>query len=227
MIVMPANATGAKVGYVARQYEQSPARLGHLNSPGSRKGPYPFLPYALDNGAFPAWSNGIAWQPDPWLELLDWSASSGQKPLWCLVPDVVGDRERTLEGWRQWSPRAAAYGWPLAFAAQDGMTPADVPSEASVVFLGGTTEWKWSHLTEWCMAFPRVHVGRVNGIRGLRLCAAAGAESCDGTYYSRKSHQWNQLLHFLAEQAGERPIDAQASLSFAPSDVETESGSRW
>ncbi len=211
MIVMPANATGIRVGYVARRYEAAPSRLGHLFSPGAQTGPHAFMPYALDNGAYGCWTAKSPFDVPAWQKLLDWSANSGQRPLWALVPDSVGNRAETLRMWAEYEPVARSYAWPLAFAAQDGMTFDDVPSGADVVFLGGSTGWKWDSLFAWCARFPRVHVGRVNGLRQLRLCARAGANSCDGTGFGRTTRQWLELERFLAEQAGEASIQENES----------------
>jgi hypothetical protein len=115
------------------------------------------------------------------------TASRHPRPLWVVVPDVVADREATLEKWAAWSPRVREVlpHVPLAFAVQDGMTPADVPTDADVVFVGGTYNWKWRNLTTWTGNFPRVHVARVNGEKNLWQCYEAGAESCDGTGWMR------------------------------------------
>jgi len=214
MIVMPANASGMLVGYIARQYENAPARLGHLHSPGrTPPGPWPWMPYVLDNGAFPAFANKRPWDVSAWRELVAWAANTGQSPLWALVPDVVADAKATIQQWAVYSAELGERGWPLAFAAQDGMEPRDVPGGASVVFLGGSTEWKWAHLTEWACAFPgRLHVGRVNGLRQLRLCADVGVQSCDGTGFSRTARQMGQLRTFLAEMNGEQKRDDQLLL---------------
>lgn len=72
----------------------------------------------------------------------------------------------------------------------------------------------------------RLHVGRVNGLRQLRLCADIGAASCDGTGFGRAVRQWNELETFLAEMNGERQRDAQTCASFDPSDAETDPGLR-
>ncbi len=201
--------------------------LGHLYSPGGEAGPFPFMPYALDNGAFPAWTNGRAWEPQPWLDLLGWARQSGQRPLWVLVPDVVGDRAATIAAWHRWAPVAAAYGWPLAFAAQDGMSFDDVPADAAVVFLGGSTEWKWASVSAWCARFPRVHVGRVNTYRWLRVCEDAGAESVDGTGWFRgRNAQVEGLKQWLREASGESARTIQTSLSFDDSGDPTAPGSR-
>ena len=199
---MVANQTSVTTGYLAGRYL---GQVGHLYSPGGQRGPWSFLPYALDNGAFSAHLAGAAWESAPWLALLEWARLSGRDPRWVLVPDVVGDSKGTLRAWDQWAPTAARYGWPLAFAVQDGMIVADVPAEASVVFVGGSTSWKWRTVAQWCRDFERVHVGRVNSYRRLWQCADAGAESTDGTGFMRGDQkQMRGLEAFLAEQAGER-----------------------
>lgn len=48
---MPANSTGWFFHSLARET----SRLGHLFSPGAQRGPWPWFPYALDNGAFSCW----------------------------------------------------------------------------------------------------------------------------------------------------------------------------
>ncbi len=199
MMVMPSNQSGTRVGYLAGRY---PGQLGHLFSPGFQRGPWQFLPYALDNGAFGCWKNRTEWPEQPWLELLLWAQKAKQDPLWVLIPDAVQNREWTLARWRMHSPTAKECGWPLAFAVQDGMTPADVPPDAAVVFIGGGDEFKWGTLEMWCREFPRVHVGRVNGYAGLEKCLRAGAESCDGTGWFRGDESQSQgLERFLCEQA--------------------------
>lgn len=195
MLVMPSNNNGIQIGHLAGKY---PGKLGHLYSPGGQRGPYRFMPYALDNGAYGAFMRNEKWNSKAWLDLLHWAKMSGQAPLWTLVPDVVGDRARTLDAWEIWSPVAAKYGWPLAFAVQDGMTILDVPKGTHVVFVGGSTEWKWKTAASWCKAFRRVHIGRVNTFQKLVLCEEMGAESVDGTGWTRGDQkQWNGLVAWL------------------------------
>lgn len=182
MMVMPSNNGKAVVHYWAGVF---PGLLGHLYGLDGFRGPFPWLPYALDNGAFPAFTKGQAWDADGFLRLLDRAAASAQPPRWVAVPDVVGNREATLERWHEWAPRVRAYGWPLAFVVQDGMQPADVPDSAAVVFVGGSTRWKRRTVPMWCREFPRVHVGRINTERWLWYCDRHGAESCDGTGWMR------------------------------------------
>ena len=70
MMVMIANRSGVEVGYLAGRY---PGVLGHLYSPGAQRGPWPFLPYALDNGRYGAWAK-IEWLSTEWRDY-----SGGQK----------------------------------------------------------------------------------------------------------------------------------------------------
>lgn len=193
------------LGWLAGRY---PGRIGWLLSPSGWRMPHRWMPYALDNGAYPAWNNNQPWDREAFLNLL--RTASGYfltgtikaAPLWIVVPDVVADREATIERWHEWGPELRYFGWPLAFAVQDGMTQADVPGDADVIFVGGTTEWKWRTMWQWCQDNPRVHVGRVNGYGGLWDCHDAGAESCDGTGWFRgDQEQLAGLERYLDESA--------------------------
>ena len=207
MIVMVSNQTSVTTGYLAGRYV---GRIGNLYAPGGQRGPWSFLPYSLDNGAYSAFLAKTEWQPDAWIKLLEWAKLSGRDPLWTLVPDVVGDRLGTLRAWEKWAPVTASYGWPLAFAVQDGMVPSDVPAEASVIFVGGSTAWKWRTVSMWCENFPSVHVGRVNTYRRLWQCHDAGAKFCDGTGWMRGDQkQLRGLMTYLAESSGERRRSVQ------------------
>lgn len=195
-MVMVANRTGVEVGYMAGRY---PGTLGHLYSPGSERGPFPFLPYALDNGAYIAFNHGTEWSEGEWRHMLRWSALSGQCPLWALVPDVVANREATLEKWERYASEIRAFGFRPALAIQDGMAFSDIPSDDCVLFLGGSTEWKEDAIGPWCEKFPgRVHVGRVNTWRRLWKCYQAGAVSVDGTgWFTKKGGQAADLIRFI------------------------------
>jgi hypothetical protein len=182
MLVMPTNNSGIQIGYLCGKY---PGRLGWLISPGGWRRPPSWMPYALDNGAFGAWLNKREWDEQAFIDLLD-RTRYVPRPLWVAVPDVVADAEATKARWHEWSQRIReVIKTPLAFVVQDGMTVADVPDDADVLFVGGSTEWKWRNLKMWTDAHPRVHVGRVNSERLLWMAHDAGAESCDGTGWMR------------------------------------------
>ncbi len=195
-MVMVANRTGVEVGYLAGRY---PGLLGHLYSPGAERGPYPFLPYALDNGAYVAWENQVPWNEGEWRWMINWAALSGQPPLWAIVPDVVADRSATLTQYKKYAPVIRAFGFRPALAVQDAMTFDDVPDAECVLFLGGTTDWKEKAIVPWCTRFPgRVHVGRVNTWRRLWKCYEAGASSVDGTgWFTKRGGQAADLIRFI------------------------------
>ncbi len=204
MIVMPANNTGYTVGYLHGRY----GGLGWLwtATVDSGRTPDPRWPYAIDNGIYAAYVNGNRWDYRAFLLGGRRIVSAGRQrhhlPRWIAVPDRVGNRGYTLRRWARWAPILRPLGIPLAFVVQDGMSVADVPAEAAVIFVGGSTAWKERTLGLWCDSFPRVHVGRVNGYRMLRACADAGAESCDGSGWFRgDQQQLAKLERFLAEQA--------------------------
>ena len=192
MIVMPANSTKWSVHCIARET----GRLGHLFSPEANRGPYPWLPYALDNGAFSCWDmrenvfddNKWSEMLPKWKRLVFWAQCQELKPLWAIVPDVVGDAKRTLERWAEYAPILQEASIPLALAVQDGMEKDDVRDLAiqpDVICVGGTTDWKWATVEKWCRCFDRVHLLRCNSPTKLYELEAMGVESCDGTGWMR------------------------------------------
>ena len=193
MLVMVSNNSKGIVHHLATKY---PGSIGHLYSPGGWSNPVPWLPFALDNGAFVAFKNKTEWDADKFLTMCDKTLSAPTPPRWVLVPDVVCDRVATIERWCEWSEKLRRFKWPMAFAVQDGMTPDDVPKSAEVVFVGGSTEWKRSTIHRWVGSFRRVHVGRINTIDWLIYCERMGVESVDGTgWYHHK--QMDQLVRWL------------------------------
>lgn len=201
MMVMPSSHSSALIHYWIGQGHP----LGWLFGPQSaaKKKLRPWIKYACDNDAFTAWVAKTPWNESAFFDMLENLTDEPTKPLWVLVPDVVADKRATLTSWYRYAPRVAEYGWPLAFAVQDGMTPSDVPENADVVFIGGTTEWKWRNLQTFCNAFPRVHCGRVNTTDRLWRCADLGCESVDGTKWFRRgveSHYMTELEQFFKGQ---------------------------
>ena len=201
MMVMPADNSSFLVGWIAGTF---PGRVGWLlNACCWRQNPRVEMPWAMDNGAFGAWAQKRQWDESAFYAkaLMPWRPA----PLWVAVPDVVMDRAATLANWERHAPRLT--GKTLAFVVQDGMTAADVPSNASVVFVGGSTEWKWRTVRGWCADFPRVHVGRVNTERLLWMAHDAGAESCDGTGWMRgdKARVVGLLRYLEQSSNGGRP----------------------
>lgn len=192
MVMWPANFGSA---FKSMQHTW-PHRLGWLIGPSYWARPWEGLAYALDNDAYICFRNGIEWNEKEWLKMLDKASKLPLKPLWAIVPDVVGNREKTIQRWHLHKHQLESRGIPKAFAVQDRMEISDVPADADVVFVGGTTAWKWGTVHQWCANFPRVHIGRVRTKR-LTLCHHIKAESCDGSGWFRNGQNGRQvrLLH--------------------------------
>ncbi len=190
-----------------------PGRVGVLVGPSyhrklkMRK----WMPFALDNDAFISFTSGQPWNVALWREMLQWARMTGQKPLWTLVPDVVADREATLKNWTRYAPEAASFGWPLAFAVQDGMTPADVPSDADVIFVGGSDGFKYRTLPIWTDEFEDVHVGRVNEVYRLQTCQRLRVKSADGSGWFKDTRRMSDLERWMNDETEEHP-----ELTYAP-----------
>ena len=197
---MPSNNTGRAVAALSDAY---PGRIGNLHTPDSVRKPKP-VPYALDNAVYGAWSNDREWNSEKYYKALDFYDPNICR--WTVVPDWVSDKNLTLERWSKHWRGIKDRGYTLAFAVQDGMTPSDVPEKAEVIFVGGSTEWKWKTMPIWCREFERVHAARVNTYRLLWMAHECGAESCDGTGFTRGDQkQWNGLVEYLEESTKGRP----------------------
>lgn len=152
------------------------------------------MPWALDNGAWPAFAQGIEWDEAAFLRALD---RYGPGADFIVVPDIVGDGPASLARTREWLPRLLARAdlgdVRLLIAVQDGMTFADIEplltSPRIGIFIGGSTEWKIAAIEPWGRWAKGlglyVHCGRVNTARRIALCAAGGIDSIDGTSATR------------------------------------------
>ena len=183
MLILCGNHQSLTFGYWAGKY---PGRIGWLLGPiNSKLGVPPWMPYALDNDAYICHCHGRRWDEHKWLSFLDRQRLNPCRPRWALVPDVVCNREKTLERWDKYHGEVIRRGMRPAFAVQDGMTPEDVPAKAEVVFIGGSTSWKMRSIPVYTQKFSCVHVGRINTPKNLASCQAAGVESVDGSGWMR------------------------------------------
>jgi len=157
-------------------------RLGFMNTPQMQNEMPVDVTWGADNGRFAApefYSNHryLAWL-------------RRQRPARCLfatAPDVVGSHGATLELSRPVLPMIRAAGYPPAFVAQDGWDEDTTPwDDFDVLFVGGTTSFKLGAGGEAIAVArargKRVHMGRVNSFTRLRVAAALGCESADGTF---------------------------------------------
>jgi hypothetical protein len=136
--------------------------------------------WAMDNGCFVGLDAGA------FVRMLE-AFHKHDGCLFVTAPDVVGDAAATLRYWPFWSRLIRGLGRPVAFVAQDGITPERVPwPEMDALFIGGTTAFKESRAVVSLAAYAKarglwVHVGRVNSRRRFAICARFGADSTDGT----------------------------------------------
>ena len=177
-----------------------PGRIGVLLTPGAKRISNE-VPFVLDNGRFSARKGGH-WSAKSFRKLLELAAESERSPRWIVVPDVVGDGKATLLEWNRWTERLEPFGWSLALAVQDGMIPDDVRALdrlPDVVFVGGTTKWKWLRARDWCSGFDRVHIGRVGTVAGLWRAQRVGAESSDSNVWRPVGRHLIELRKYLEE----------------------------
>lgn len=159
--------------------------IGLLIQPGTKQyakriAAYPT--FAIDNGCFAAktYVGDAAYLA--WLDTLPRTA------LFATAPDVVGDAAATIERSAPMLSKIRALGFAVAFVAQDGLEDLETPWDSfDVLFIGGSTEWKLSpaakQLTDEAhRRGKRVHMGRVNSGKRLRLADLWRCETADGTF---------------------------------------------
>lgn len=138
--------------------------------------------FAADNGCF---VQADKYSDDgflAWLDQLDREAC-----LFATAPDVVGDAVGTRKRAYRMLPRIRELGFKAAFVVQDGETVDQIRwDEMDAIFVGGSTEWKLSQAAADIVAEAKrkgkwVHMGRVNSYKRMRLAAAIGCDSVDGT----------------------------------------------
>jgi len=204
MMIMPSNHNSLRMGYWRGKGYNAGWLISQPIAKTNIKDYNDIMPYALDNGRFACWSAGKEWDVGAYMEMLDHCKLLPVKPIWAIVPDVVADKNATLEDWKKWSEIIKSkYRYKLAFAVQDGMTKKDVPIDADVVFVGGSFEWKWRTAQMWCSEFQRVHIARVNTIKRVWKCHDWGAESIDGTGWFRdgaNNHRMRVLEDYFQQK---------------------------
>jgi len=174
MIIFYANCSNK----ITRELHIShPDKIGQMMSPTSGFG-VPKGIYAIDNGAFTKFNEQVFFQ------MLN-KALKYHPPLFVCCPDVVGCRDRTIALWQYYKEEVKAFGFPVAFVAQDGCVPKDIPSDCDWIFVGGFDPWKMANAEKFVGLGKPVHVGRVNGMLRYRQCKIIGVDSVDGSGWFR------------------------------------------
>lgn len=155
--------------------------------------------YAIDNGAWTAFTRGQPWREDLFTALL---ARHGDGADFIVVPDIVGTGAASLSRSAEWLPRlkSAHPCVPLLVPVQDGMRLDDLRElvgNGVGIFVGGTTDWKLRTMGHWAdLARERrayCHVGRVNTAIRIRMCGRFGVNSFDGSSASRYAETLTEL----------------------------------
>lgn len=173
--------------------------MGNQNMPSSAT-------WAADNGRFSA--------PETYTDddYLGWLGMQRRETcLFATAPDVLADHAATVEMSLPLFPRLRRLGYLAAFVAQDGWSEDNTPwSEFDVLFVGGTTMFKLGAGGESISAARRrgktVHMGRVNSYKRLRLAAALGCASADGTFIKFAPDQNEVRMLRWLEQLMAAPI---------------------
>lgn len=188
-----------------------------------------FANFALDNGAWTAFQQGKPFDEVAFGKALD---KIGEGADWVVVPDIVAGGMRSLEFSLKWLERLHAFPQTVLLAVQDGMEPDDVRPvlddyPTAGIFLGGSTPWKLKTMEAWGILARRrncyFHVGRVNSVRRIAMCAASSADSFDGTSASRFSNSLPPLDRALVYASNQQDFLAVANTQVS----ETPFDCRW
>ena len=157
------------------------------------------VPYALDNGCF------TEFREKKWLSLIDEADEQRMtnKPIFCTMPDIVGDARRTWELFELYMGKSK--GLPRALVLQDGVGNVDINwNWVNAVFVGGSDNFKISAecinacktakiLNKW------IHVGRVNTAARVRNWIGL-ADSIDGSGISMYDHMLEDVLRIIKNE---------------------------
>lgn len=146
--------------------------------------PYEGFNYAIDNGAWTAYTKSIPWNERKFVRAI---TKIGDGADFIVVPDIVRGGLESLEFSKSWLPRLERFQLVL-LPLQDGMEEEHVIELVGPrvgLFLGGGDEYKLGTMARWGTFARKVgcyyHVGRVNSQRRIHLCEQAGAHSFDGS----------------------------------------------
>lgn len=182
-------------------------QCGLLTSVGSRHHPRHAIAigarWALDNDCFKEY------KPDAIRRVLRRYAGL-PNCLFAVAPDVPRNAELTLLLFQCWLSEYQACGYPVAFAAQDGIQNIRIPWDSfQCLFIGGSNQFKSSQILRDVTAEAKcrgkwVHHGRVNWHeRILYSQTYLHCDSYDGTHYT---HEPTSVKKHLAYQGWQQAL---------------------
>jgi hypothetical protein len=152
----------------------------------ARSGLYKWV--AIDNGRFTEAGRKLFRMAEYEWMIGEGLEQAGDHLLFATAPDVPFDWSETLQFSRPWLRRIRRMGCPVALCAQEGMSLESIPwDDFDCLFIGGADDFKEGPLVRVACREARrrgkwVHMGRVNGLRRLRVAQEFGVDSVDGTY---------------------------------------------
>ena len=163
------------------------AGVGRLFSQG-KPTPYSGELWIFDNGAYTAYVQQKPFPEDRFVARVDHCIAKGLDPTLAVLPDIVGDGERSLDfslAWLEELPQQ----WPWYLAVQDGMHPAEVrdvlkDERIRGIFLGGTLAFKATAASWLGVARSRArgfHFARSASYERLMYAYNLGSDSADTT----------------------------------------------
>jgi len=180
--------------------------IGACISPSTKKHFDSYAFYFIDNGAFGYWIKGKEFNPTPFLNLVEKSLRANKKADFLVLPDLIGKGKESLEFSSKWAEELKGVGIPFALALQDGMEEVEVEEfvrvhDIKVLFVGGTTKWKWKTAPKWVKLAKKLgikcHIGRVPSVKRVYQARKVGAHSIDTTAVLWEERKFRNYLQAL------------------------------
>jgi len=154
-----------------------------------------FKDFAIDNGAWSAYSRKVSWHKKYEKRFRLICDVYGEMSDFIVCPDIVAGGYKSLDLSLSYLDHLKIYGTKILIPVQDGIQPCSelysVLSSEIGLFIGGTTNWKLHNLPTWSWVSEKtncyLHVARVNSCKRMALCASFKVNSFDGTSLSRYS----------------------------------------
>lgn len=168
----------------------------------SQNSALPWQYWALDNGAYKSYTDGVDFDKTKFLKTIyEKLPRSEMPPDFIVVPDKVGAGIESLRFSLAWHSRLKymkEYNWYLA--VQDGMGLDDVRkviTDFDGIFVGGTVKWKVKTGEYWVKLAHKYnkpcHIGRVGTFKRVLWAKRIKADSIDSTNFVRNPNGFRPL----------------------------------